>query len=543
MKKNTIFYIVLILMAGLFNSCNSAKEENSTQTFKEMAWQESADPIRPDVPGKTPFWNVHSWRFIYAPAFDFDKVANASKYRYEILSLKDSSRYHFESEVPYAPLTPIWKDVPVGHFIIKVIGISAETDSVGLAGSGTYYRASPYAPKDSVYHEPVMPYDSSAMLALDILMHKDYVNYWLENEKPDPDYGYYRYPAKIWSALIVGAVTYARLQQGTEEAKRAEMIGCIIADYLIKVSYPEKSVWSNFPPTYWGPRIADNRPSSHMQLVNNLTIMGADAGNAYLDLYDLTGDKKYLHAAKTIAATYKKTQLDNGSWYLLVNYKTGEPVVPNIAIPTAVINYFHRLSTNYKMEGLDASTEKALSWLMNNPVKTFNWQGQFEDVKPKKPYQNQSREQACDLAVYLFKDKKDIALAENLVRFAEDQFVIWEQPEVRSIKPEKSDPGYLTKNWITPSVQEQYGFWMPVTRSAGIMIDTYWHAYKATGKGIYLAKAKSIANSITIMQKAQNGNYATMFIRTPWNFWLNSVVYPAKVMMTLESNLRKLNEH
>lgn len=538
MNKSIIIYTVLALFAGSFYSCNSISGQSS-KSFSDIALQGSVHPVRPGKPGEKPFWNGYARRFIYAPAFNYNTIENATKYRYDILSLKDSSINEFESDIPYAALSPVWAEVPVGNFKIKVIGISANGDSMGLAGSGQYYRASPFDPDDGrVYHEPVMPYDSSAMIALDSLMHKDYVNYWLEHEKPDPDYGYYRYPAKIWSALIVGAVTYARLKPA--EAKRSTKLAGIIADYLIGISYSENSAWPNFPPTYYGPRIADNPPSSHMQLANNLTIMGADAGNAYLDLYDLTSDEKYLKAAKKIADTYKKTQLDNGSWYLLVNYKTGKPIAPNIAIPTAVLNYFNRLHKDYHVDNLEASTKRTLNWLMKNPVKTFNWQGQFEDVRPKKPYKNQSREQACDLAVYLFKNKKNIPLAEELVRFAEDQFVIWEQPENISIKPRKSNPGYLTKNWITPSVQEQYGFWMPVTRSAGIMIDTYWHAFKATGKEIYLAKAKSIANSITIMQKAQDGNYATMFIRTPWHFWLNSVVYPAKVMMSLENNLKEL---
>ncbi len=537
MKKIVTVCMLGALFTGPFIACNSVSEQSS-KGFSDIALQESAHPIHPGKPGQVPFWNKYARRFIYAPAFDFSKVDQADKYAYQILSLKDSSTYTFESEVPYAALSPVWTKVPVGKFKIKVVGVSKKGDSLGLAGSGQYYRASPYAPDDSVYHKPVISYDSSAMIALDSLMHKGYVSYWLEHEKPDPDYGYYRYPAKIWSALIVGAVTYAKLKP--DEAKRFTRLAGIIADYLIKVSYPESSAWPGFPPTYYGPRIADNPASSHMQLVNNLTIMGADAGNAYLDLYDLAGNKKYLEAAKKIADTYIKTQLDNGSWYLLVNYKTGEPVTPNIAIPTAVVNFFNRLSKDYHVKGLEASTKKILNWLMENPVKTFNWQGQFEDVKPKKPFRDQSREQACDLAVYLFKNNKNIELAETLVRFAEDQFVIWEQPEIMSIRPEKSDPGYKTKNWITPSVQEQSGFWMPVTRSAGIMIDTYWHAFKVTGKEIYLAKAKSIANSITIMQQAQGGNYATMFIRTPWRFWLNSVVYPAKVMMSLENNLKEL---
>jgi len=268
--------------------------------------------------------------------------------------------------------------------------------------------------------------------------------------------------------------------------------------------------------------------------------MGVDAGNAFLDLYDYSGDEKYLEAAKKIADTYLKRQLDNGSWYQFVNHETGEPTAENIVIPTSVINYFDRLRTNYGVKGLEMSISKTLDWIMNNPVKTFNWQGQFEDVKALPPYQNLSREQACDLAVYLFRNEKDIKLAEELLRFSEDQFVIWEQP--KKIAYQQPRPGGKSENWITPSVQEQYVFWMPVGRAAGIMMETYWEAYTATKKEIYLAKAKSIANAFTLVQKAHDGDYPTFFTQYPMNKWLNSTVYPAKLMMKLEKNLQQLKK-
>ncbi|MEA4983096.1 MAG: hypothetical protein VB066_10310, partial [Paludibacter sp.] len=175
----------------------------------------------------------------------------------------------------------------------------------------------------------------------------------------------------------------------------------------------------------------------------------------------------------------------------------------------------------------------------------FNWQGQFEDVKAFEPYKRQSREQACDMAVYLFNNKGDFALAEELVRFAEDQFVIWEQPLpiiVGNNDKKNEQSGWNSKYWITPSVQEQYGFFMPVNRTAAIMIETYWAAYTATKKEIYLAKATSIANAITLVQKEHDGDYPTMFTKYKMNFWLNSVVYPAKTMMKLEKNLQQLKK-
>ncbi|MEA4937566.1 MAG: hypothetical protein VB102_13155 [Paludibacter sp.] len=517
------------------------KAESTLTKYGAIAKAESLIPLRPGIPGKSPFWNGSAHQFIYAPAFDYKPIAGAVNYLYKI-TCEDKTTHHFSNKVPYAALSEAWKTMPTGFFELRVIAQDKSGDSIGLAGSGKYYKAAFF---NGPYHQPVMPYDKSAEIALNNLLHKDYVEYWITNKVPDPDYQYYRYPAKIYSALIVGAVTHARLKPNTPDAERSIQLARIVADYLIGISFREGSVWEFFPPTYYGPRIKNN-PGSHMNLTTNFTIMGADAGNAYLDLYDYTGEVKYLDAAKRIAATYLKNQMDKGSWYLFVNYETGAPLAENIVIPTAPVNYFIRLKKDYKVEGLEQMTEKAMNWIMENPVKTFNWQGQFEDVKAFEPYKRQSREQACDMAVYLFNNKGNIALAEELVRFAEDQFVIWEKPIPIIVKNNVPDPenvrGWDSKNWITPSVQEQYGFFMPVNRTAAIMIETYWAAYTATKKEIYLAKAKSIANAITLVQKEHDGDYPTMFTKYKMNFWLNSVVYPAKTMMKLEKNLQQLKK-
>ena len=123
-------------------------------------------------------------------------------------------------------------------------------------------------------------------------------------------------------------------------------------------------------------------------------------------------------------------------------------VKPN---PTAIIRYFDRLADNYGLEQYRQSKQKAVEWIMENPVKTFNWQAQFEDSNPAPPYHNLSREQACDFAVYIFKyfrnDPQKIELAAELIRYAEDQFVIWEKPLEYGSMKNKSHSSF----WITPS--------------------------------------------------------------------------------------------
>ncbi len=72
------------------------------------------------------------------------------------------------------------------------------------------------------------------------------------------------------------------------------------------------------------------------------------------------------------------------------------------------------------------------------------------------------------------------------------------------------------------------------------MVETFWQACVAAKKKFTLAKAKSIANTFTKVQKKHKGDYPTFFTKYPMNLWLNSTVYPAKVLMTFGNNLRKL---
>ena len=177
------------------------------------------------------------------------------------------------------------------------------------------------------------------------------------------------------------------------------------------------------------------------------------------------------------------------------------------------------------------------------------------DIRIFAPYERMSREQVCDLAIYLFRRFQNRAdymeLAEDLIRWAEDQFLTWEQAEdlvvtagkgILRPPPETAGPGpgAYAKNWMTPMVHEQYGFWMPSSRNTGLMIETYWYAYAATKQEVYLAKARSIANSFTRVQQVHDGDYPTFFTKYPMPFWINNSIYPAKVMMNFHRNLEKI---
>jgi maltose/maltodextrin transport system substrate-binding protein len=198
-----------------------------------------------------------------------------------------------------------------------------------------------------------------------------------------------------------------------------------------------------------------------------------------------------------------------------------------------VIRFLDRLIADYNQPRYQPMLDHAVAWMLDNPVRTFNWQAQFDDAKLRGPYENLAKHEACDFASYLLRhadqDARKIALAEDILRFAEDQFVVWEHPP--AIKA-RSD-NLSTRNWFTPCSTEQYAMFEPISGSSAFMIIAYLRAYEATGKPIYLAKAESLANALTVAQEYHHGRYPTRMIKEDLAYWINSTVNTARAMEML----------
>ena len=165
---------------------------------------------------------------------------------------------------------------------------------------------------------------------------------------------------------------------------------------------------------------------------------------------------------------------------------------------------------------------------MENPVRTFNWEGHFEDVQPRPPYKNLSHIQADRVARYIFthfsKDPQMVSIAEEIARFSEDQFVVWDKP--------RPDERHRRDRGLVPSVYEQYVFHVPIDGSVAHMIMLWHDAYRATGKPLYLAKMRALANQMTRVQDAKTGMYPTYWWRpVSRSYWLNCAAVDAMAML------------
>jgi uncharacterized protein YyaL (SSP411 family) len=132
--------------------------------------------------------------------------------------------------------------------------------------------------------------------------------------------------------------------------------------------------------------------------------------------------------------------------------------------------------------------------------------------------------------MYLFAHGENVERAEEILRFAEDQFVVWRDPPKLARRDERFDP----RHWITPASTEQYAMFEPVSGSSAFMIMGYVSAYRATHKPLYLAKAQSLANALIVAQHRQpDGRYPTRMIEQDLAYWINSTINSARAMLLL----------
>jgi maltose/maltodextrin transport system substrate-binding protein len=227
----------------------------------------------------------------------------------------------------------------------------------------------------------------------------------------------------------------------------------------------------------------------------------------------------------------------------MIDWQTGQAVSPQRLIPTWIIFFFDRLERQHGLKQYEAARRRAWEWVLQNPLKTYQWDGQFEDVQLRPPYANLSREQACDVAVLLLSEPSppptSVAQAEDLLRFAEDQFVFW--------SPVKDPDGFIATvkrgkgahAFITPCVLEQYHCYSPVARSSAVQINAYLKAYEVTRNPSHLAKSRALANGLFAGQawaaksRDAGGEIPTWIMTDRYLNWLNNSFYAAEAVRSV----------
>ena len=139
--------------------------------------------------------------------------------------------------------------------------------------------------------------------------------------------------------------------------------------------------------------------------------------------------------------------------------------------------------------------------MRRSALESFDMTGQFEDmtVLGQQPYQNLTNCASAPYASWLLKKRgrtaAELADAVDLIRFSEDQFVCWD------VLPDNDG----VRTLCTPCVYEQYGYRVPVDNSTCVVANALLDLYEATGDRLAFAKAKALADNLTVVQNALDG--------------------------------------
>lgn len=507
--------------------------------FAKMALEEynsSERTVRRAGSGK-PFWNVNSSQFMFVPQLEFPEIPGARAYLFTATD-SEGKTHSFEAATPIEPLTAIWSEIPEGFVSLKVEAIHLRGDEKILAGARTFWKSAPF-PGRAALPPRARSYRECARMAFDYLFRDPATQHWLEHGVPDPSYFGNVYPSKMISGIVRAMVAYAEM--APEMAERALALAKNAADYLLLITYPEGSPLAGLPPTYSflgldRENVNRNAVAAEGREFTLMAIYPAFVGSAYLMLERATGDKKYLEAAKMIAEYYAAAVLPNGSWYLLLDARSGAPMGENCCQHFGILNFLTAYADRTGDGGYRELADRYFAYLSSTCLDGYNWEGQFEDVKLTTNYHNLTHLTADSMISYVAKNMADdpemIAVCEELVRYVEDQFVVWGRyaPWNRSLQPGGT--------FRSPAALEQYEWYVPIDGSTGAVMRAMLDLYGVTGNRLLLEKACALGDAITRMQHPESGVIPTHWMsedpaRDLYNFWINCHIGTAFNMLYL----------
>ena len=485
--------------------------------------------VRPGGVNGNPFWNVNAMQFTYAPSFYFPTLPNGGARGVLFTATdKNGDTHTFRGDSATAALTPIWSELPTGVVTLKAEALDKNGCVSYLLGVRTFFKCSPFPGRENLPAKD-RPYRDAAMLAFRYVFTDSVCQHWLKEGKPDPEFPLNVYPAKTFGSVINAMLAYAKLSP--ESADEAMQIAKAAADYMIAISYGEDSPLCGLPPTYYYAdlnveKVRGVAPAAEERKDTVMLIYPAEAGNAYLALFEATGEQKYFDAATRIAAYYREHVQPNGNWYLQISAITGQPAGENFCNYIIILKF---LTNMYNHTGDDVWRtlgRNYFAYLKERTIERFNWEAQFEDSPVCANYDNLSHVNANEMIEYLLLHERDmpgaLETATELMRFVEDQFVVWGEypPWMEDWNPDAPLP------LPSPASLEQYACYWPIDACTCMSMVSFLYMYQATGNRLYYEKAAALGDKITRMQYADSGAIPTFWLpikRTGelLQFWLN----------------------
>ena len=158
--------------------------------------------------------------------------------------------------------------------------------------------------------------------------------------------------------------------------RRALSQAVALADWNIAHSTPGDWAYGNLPySTCQEQQMGGFRDGAGL-MPDKAAIMGL----SYLQLYDATGEARFLAAAEAISHTLSQRQRANGTWPFRVHPQTQAVIEEYTSSVIYAVMLFEELDSRNGNPNYQANRDLTLNWLLNGPVVTKDFRGFYEDI-------------------------------------------------------------------------------------------------------------------------------------------------------------------
>jgi hypothetical protein len=298
------------------------------------------------------------------------------------------------------------------------------------------------------------------------------------------------FPARQHAYFIFTFLRYHKHSGEVEWLQRARDL----ADWNLAHSTPSDAAYANLP---WS-AFTKGKGGGSADKNSTEPDKAAFFGSAYLELFEVTDDQKYLAAAKAIAHTLVPTQNEDGSWPFRVIPEDGKVFQEFGGAPVFFVQFFEDLMRHDKDDSAyRRAHERALKLMLERNVERNEWGTYHEDIQPKPPT-HLSAEPMSFTASYLFRRAKQHP------EYLEKGRVLLARFEERLVHTQGHPAA------PAPAVSEQSTFQHIMPGHTARYCMALSDLYRATGDEQVKQKAMSGINALTWMQ-SDAGLFRTFF--------------------------------